>query len=166
MWLAWLVCILPTKFVFLCFDVREIRLEVCSPVIISVAVDSLKHHKMHIMKTGTNNVVNDLQFPPHMVTLSKHDPGCFQVTPVVVVGGLGAPVPHPAESICSSLVSILFVKLVLPVSWPAEAFAQSLCVKGHRGHRKGTMGKSCTIGTPVGSLSVGDAQDPGCRAVR
>lgn len=62
-----------------------------------MAVDSLKHHKMDIIKTGANNVINYLHFTPHMVTLSRHDPSCFQVTPVVVVGGLGAAVPHPSE---------------------------------------------------------------------
>lgn len=78
-----------------------------------------------------------LEFKPHMVTLSRHDPGFFQVTPVVVVGGLGGPVPHPAEIICSSLVSVLFVTLVVPVLdicactdvCTAEVFARSLCIK-------------------------------------
>lgn len=72
-----------------------------------------------------------------MVTPSRRDPGCFQITPEVVVGGLGAPVPHPAEIICSSLVTTLLVTLAIPVLdicsctdiCPAEAFAQSLCTK-------------------------------------
>lgn len=129
MWFAWLVCILPTTFVFLCFHIREIRLDGWSHMIISAAVDSLTHHKMDIIKTGANNGNNYLQFTPHMATLSRHEWGCFQVTPVVVVGGLEAPVPHPAEIICSSLVSILYVTLVIPGSCPAEVFAQSLCIK-------------------------------------
>lgn len=59
--------------------------------------------------------MNYLQFTPHMVTLSRHGPSRFLVTPVVTVGGLGAPVPHPALIISTSLVSILFVTMVIPV---------------------------------------------------
>lgn len=91
-----------------------------------------------------------LQYTPHKVTLSRHDPGCFQVSPVVVVGGLGAPVPHPAEIICSCLVSILFVTLIIPVLdictstdiCPAEVFAQSLCIKeqGSQGSQRRNNG--------------------------
>lgn len=39
-----LVLLWPTKFVFLCFHIRETRLDVSSSLI--MAVDSLKHHKM------------------------------------------------------------------------------------------------------------------------
>lgn len=129
------MCILTTKFVFLCFHIGEIRLDVCSPVIISVAVDSLKHHKIDIIKTGAINVINYLQFTPHMVTPSRHDPGSFQVIPVVGVGGLGAPLPHPTEIISSSFhFHPNTGHLVLDICTctdicPAEVFAQSLCIK-------------------------------------
>lgn len=107
-------------------------------MIISVAVDPLNHQKKKdIIKTRVNNVINYLQFARHMVTPSRRDPGCFQATPVVVVGAVGAPAPHPAEIICSSLLQALFVTLVITVvdicartdSCPAEVFAQSLCIK-------------------------------------
>lgn len=120
------MCILLTKFVFLYFHIREIRLDVCSPVIISVAVDSLENHKMDIIKTGANIVNNYLQSTPHMVTPSRHDPGSSQVTLVVAVGGLGGLVPHPAEIICSCLVSIPFVTLFIPV-WDICTCTDSVC---------------------------------------
>lgn len=110
------------------------------------------------------------------MTLSRHHPGGFDVTPAVMVDGLGAPVPHPTEVIWTILISTLFVTLVIPVVrtsctcteiYSAEAFAQqfsALKSKGCRGHREGAC-KRCTIGSPVGSLSVGDAGHPGCGAV-
>lgn len=119
-------------------------------MIISVAVDPLNHQKMDIIKTRVNHMINYLQFAPHMMTPSRRDPGCFQAIPVVVVGALGAPVPHPAEIICSSLVHALFVTLVIPVldictctdRCPAEVFAQSLCIKeqGSLGSQKRNNG--------------------------
>lgn len=119
-------------------------------MIISVAVDPLNHQKMDIIKTRANHMINYLQFAPHMMTPSRRDPGCFQAIPVVVVGALGAPVPHPAEIICSSLVHALFVTLVIPVldictctdRCPAEVFAQSLCIKeqGSLGSQKRNNG--------------------------
>lgn len=106
------------------------------------------------------------------MTLSRRDPGGFHVTPVAMVGGLGAPAPHPTEIIytfdfhpvCDTGYTICTCTDI----YSAEAFEQQsseLKSKGHRGHREGTVGKRCTIGSPVGSLSVGDVGDTGCETV-